>query len=386
MEQFMTDICDKCPFLPDSQNYTPLRAGKPTGLTPCDVGVRVTMVAFVTGARMPFDRRQDSWIIVSGSTDRRDRTAATATNIDDPLSEFTSETPPPAIVAPDSPITTRAGRSDVTASATRIQNSTVERQPANPLPTRSRSSRQTRLIESLTAHVQELRTHATKVQNLPVSLTAHVRNLRAFATKATLPLWIGPVPNLRPLQANTALVSFAGGIATGALVMWLASASPPPIVVPSATPPLALDTTASRPHFPGSSADAQSSEEDFSARSTLRRSPLASTAVGTIGRRDVGLNRAVSPSRAGPAASVKRSNASPSSYRGSLALRSAPQGARVFVNGALVGSTPLVLENLPVGSRAVRIEADGYERWSTSTQVVANQQTHVSATLARAAP
>ena len=66
-------------------------------------------------------------------------------------------------------------------------------------------------------------------------------------------------------------------------------------------------------------------------------------------------------------------------------MRSAPEGARVFVNGALVGSTPLKLENLPVGSRAVRIEADGYQHWSASTQVVANKETHLSATLAPAA-
>ena len=75
-----------------------------------------------------------------------------------------------------------------------------------------------------------------------------------------------------------------------------------------------------------------------------------------------------------------------SSYRGSLAVGSAPQGARVFVNGALVGSTPLQLDNLSVGSRAVRIEADGYERWSASTRIVANQQTRLSATLAHAKP
>ena len=56
----------------------------------------------------------------------------------------------------------------------------------------------------------------------------------------------------------------------------------------------------------------------------------------------------------------------------------------MFVNGAAVGSTPLVLDNLPVGSRAVRIEADGYQRWSASTRVVANQQTRLSAILARA--
>jgi PEGA domain len=54
------------------------------------------------------------------------------------------------------------------------------------------------------------------------------------------------------------------------------------------------------------------------------------------------------------------------------------------VNGALVGSTPLELDNLPVGSRAVRIEADGYQRWSASARIVANQQTRLTATLARA--
>ena len=87
-----------------------------------------------------------------------------------------------------------------------------------------------------------------------------------------------------------------------------------------------------------------------------------------------------------PNQAARTSRATAASYRGSLAIRSAPQGARVFVNGALVGSTPLVLDNLPVGSRAVRIEADGYEGWSASTRIVANQQTRLSATLARAKP
>ena len=58
----------------------------------------------------------------------------------------------------------------------------------------------------------------------------------------------------------------------------------------------------------------------------------------------------------------------------------------MFVNGALVGSTPLVLDNLAVGSRAIRIEADGYKGWSAATRIVANQQTRLSATLARATP
>jgi len=55
----------------------------------------------------------------------------------------------------------------------------------------------------------------------------------------------------------------------------------------------------------------------------------------------------------------------------------------VFVNGKPVGSTPLVLREIPAGSRVVRIEADGYAPWSSAIRVVANQQTHIAATLRR---
>jgi hypothetical protein len=68
-------------------------------------------------------------------------------------------------------------------------------------------------------------------------------------------------------------------------------------------------------------------------------------------------------------------------FRGSLTVRSSPEGALVFVNGAQVGVTPLVLEDQAAGSRAVRVELDGYERWSTATRIVANQSTAVVAEL-----
>jgi hypothetical protein len=53
----------------------------------------------------------------------------------------------------------------------------------------------------------------------------------------------------------------------------------------------------------------------------------------------------------------------------------------VFINGNRAGTTPLVLRNLPVGSRAVRVNMAGYERWSRAIQVVANQRTEVNAIL-----
>jgi hypothetical protein len=68
-------------------------------------------------------------------------------------------------------------------------------------------------------------------------------------------------------------------------------------------------------------------------------------------------------------------------FRGSLAVRSNPDGAAVFINGQQVGTTPLMLKELPVGSRALRVTLDGYEPWSRSVQVVAQQHTTVAAAL-----
>jgi len=64
-----------------------------------------------------------------------------------------------------------------------------------------------------------------------------------------------------------------------------------------------------------------------------------------------------------------------------LAIDSIPAGARVFINSEPVGVTPLVLAEIPVGSRAVRLEADDHAPWSSTIRVVAGQQAHLSATL-----
>ncbi len=68
-------------------------------------------------------------------------------------------------------------------------------------------------------------------------------------------------------------------------------------------------------------------------------------------------------------------------FRGSLRVDSRPRGAQVSVNGRVVGTTPLDLSRLPVGSRAVRLELDGYQQWSSAVQVVANQRARVMAEL-----
>jgi hypothetical protein len=46
-----------------------------------------------------------------------------------------------------------------------------------------------------------------------------------------------------------------------------------------------------------------------------------------------------------------------------------------------MGATPLLVPDLPVGSRAVRLTMSGYNTWSRAVQVVADRRTTVSATL-----
>ena len=315
--------------------------------------------------------RPDSWIYLKDSTASRRKVAA-ANGSDDSLSEFAPETTPQAIVVPG-----------VSASAKRTPHSRVDLRTATRIPTGSHTSqpRALRLVASL----------ATRVRRPRAQLINAIR----------FPLWMGQVRDVRRLATAATLTAFAGGAAAGVLAMWLVGAQPPSAAVPS-TIQAARQEPALPPPDVLSPADVRPPAEGVRADSTSRPSPIVTAATRPIGTSggttratstSGGTSRATkrapgpSPTASVPSARPKIAAVPPSaSYRGSLAFLSAPQGARVFVNGAFVGSTPLVLHNLPVGSRAVRIEADGYQRWSSSTQVVANQQTRVSATLGRAGP
>ena len=90
---------------------------------------------------------------------------------------------------------------------------------------------------------------------------------------------------------------------------------------------------------------------------------------------------AADPSVARAATPGQRRTPAVSGYRGSLVLSSTPADAQVIVNGRIVGQTPIVLDDLPVGSRAIVVRRDGYTAWSSSVRVVANQRTPVRATL-----
>ena len=68
-------------------------------------------------------------------------------------------------------------------------------------------------------------------------------------------------------------------------------------------------------------------------------------------------------------------------YVGALTVDSDPPGSVVFVDGQEIGETPVELARLRVGSHVVRIERDGYDRWTAAVLVAADRQTSVSAKL-----
>lgn len=64
-----------------------------------------------------------------------------------------------------------------------------------------------------------------------------------------------------------------------------------------------------------------------------------------------------------------------------LIIESLPAGAQVFMDGRPVGTTPLTLDAIPTGSHALRLELDGYRRWTASVRVAAGQRNRVTASL-----
>jgi serine/threonine protein kinase len=68
-------------------------------------------------------------------------------------------------------------------------------------------------------------------------------------------------------------------------------------------------------------------------------------------------------------------------FAGSVSIESNPRGAQAYLNGNLVGTTPVVVADVSAGSHVVRIEMGGYRRWTTSVRVVAGQRTRVAASL-----
>ena len=67
--------------------------------------------------------------------------------------------------------------------------------------------------------------------------------------------------------------------------------------------------------------------------------------------------------------------------RGSVFVDSRPAGARVLVNDAAVGLTPVLVPDLAPGTHRLRIERDGYQPWVTTVDVPSADRVRVTASL-----
>ena len=70
-------------------------------------------------------------------------------------------------------------------------------------------------------------------------------------------------------------------------------------------------------------------------------------------------------------------------FQGTLSVYSEPAGAAVYVNQTYVGDTPLKLPRLRAGSHVVRVEGEGYQRWSAGVLVPADKVTNIRVNLER---
>ena len=70
-----------------------------------------------------------------------------------------------------------------------------------------------------------------------------------------------------------------------------------------------------------------------------------------------------------------------SAETGTVMVNSRPGGADVYVDGRLVGATPLTLDDVRPGSHAVRLVRAGYREWTTTVDVTAGQEVLVAASL-----
>lgn len=229
----------------------------------------------------------------------------------------------------------------------------------------------TRYLPRLITHVNALTSATIEstrqlriVARFSADGAAHCCGVLLSAAAMRLPVWRAQINRIHRLRLNAPLASFGSGMAAGVVVMWWFGLQP--------------------------AMNAVTSHEQLQLGSTETPSAPPQLAVSihqsSVSREDPPRRPAVT--RPGPAANataISRRPAPPpgTRFRGTLTIASRPEGARVFINGQSVGATPLVLKAVPVGSRAVRIEAAGYQRWSSSVQVTANQQTQVMAKLDR---
>ena len=87
------------------------------------------------------------------------------------------------------------------------------------------------------------------------------------------------------------------------------------------------------------------------------------------------------PKPAPPTPSVTASTeAALPAENGKIILKSAPDGADVYVDDAYVGNTPATLK-LPTGKHTIKVSQNGYAAWTKEVSVLAGSEVNMSASL-----
>jgi hypothetical protein len=78
-----------------------------------------------------------------------------------------------------------------------------------------------------------------------------------------------------------------------------------------------------------------------------------------------------------------RTAATDETVTGAINVESRPAGASVYLDELLVGTTPVAMSRVAAGEHVIRLERDGYRRWSSSIRVVGGERNRVTASLER---
>ena len=104
----------------------------------------------------------------------------------------------------------------------------------------------------------------------------------------------------------------------------------------------------------------------------------ADTASRTVSYR---LERQAPPPARRAAPSPARTPSPPRPYVGSVYVDSRPRGARVLIDGKFVGTTPLSVPEVAIGSHVVRLELPNHLAWTQSVRVAAGDAVRVTGSL-----
>lgn len=259
--------------------------------------------------------------------------------------------------------------------------------------------------ESSLADASPRHAAAPIAQPPPVEIARHTSSVVEPPVISTIE---EPRSTMWPLVATLAIglaIGFAGGYGVGTRERASAPAVASPTAAPSATPldasvpPERTSPVAAAPGReatevavaerqkaapPPPPAVTPPAQEKAASRSSRRVSPPPRPpAAPTTPSRRSAARDASRPVRPLPPPASTAASGTAGRFVGGLTVDSKPTGARVFLDGRLIGTTPLAVPGVSAGSHAIRLELDGYRRWSSAIRVVASEQNRVTASLER---